>query len=96
MRLNYDYLKDLSKDLSKPIRMMLGEIVQNKEKVFTPVSHLIQQIYDQSSEFEQKNEELDYMEQKNEKLDYMEQVYALTATEIWFKFHQRDRSEANS
>ena len=60
MRLNYDYLKDLSKDLSKPIRMMLGEIVQNKEKVFTPVSHLIQQIYNQSSEFEQKNEKLDY------------------------------------
>ena len=82
--MNYVYLKDLSKDLSKPIRMMLGEIVQNKEKVFTPVSHLIQQIYDQSAEFEQKNE----------KLDFFEQAYALAATEFWFKFHQRDRSEA--
>ena len=61
MRLNYVYLKDLSKDLSKPIRMMLGEIVQNKGKVFTPVSHLIQQIYDQSAEFEQKNEKLDFL-----------------------------------
>ena len=84
MRLNYVYLKDLSKDLSKPIRMMLGEIVQNKEKVFTPVSHLIQQIYDQSAEFEQKNE----------KLDFFEQVYASAVPEMWFRFHQRDRSEA--
>ena len=38
MRLNYVYLKDLSKDLSNPIRMMLGEIVQNKEKVLKTFS----------------------------------------------------------
>ncbi len=84
MRLNCVYLKDLSKDSSKPIRMMLEEIVQSKEKVFTPVSHLIQQIDNQYSAIEQKNKEL----------HFMEQAYALAATEKWYKFHQRDRSEA--